>query len=155
MSTEGGDEKVGYGKPPKKSRFKPGQSGNPKGRPKKSGTVALEILDELKRRITVHENGQERILTKREALAKTIVSGALKKDVRLIQVLMSLVPDQFRIPESSQSVAAAPVSAEEAEILERFVARRLENLTSNQNPSDPPMTEANGSEVTDKGANND
>lgn len=29
------DGKVGYGKPPKHSRFKAGQSGNPKGRPKK------------------------------------------------------------------------------------------------------------------------
>ncbi len=29
------DGKVGYGKPPKHTRFQAGQSGNPKGRPKK------------------------------------------------------------------------------------------------------------------------
>ena len=29
------DDKVGYGKPPKHSRFQPGRSGNPRGRPKK------------------------------------------------------------------------------------------------------------------------
>jgi len=30
------DKKVGYKKPPKKTQFKKGKSGNPKGRPKKS-----------------------------------------------------------------------------------------------------------------------
>jgi Family of unknown function (DUF5681) len=29
-----GDYEVGYGKPPARSRFSKGQSGNPKGRPK-------------------------------------------------------------------------------------------------------------------------
>jgi hypothetical protein len=29
------DNEVGYGKPPKENRFKPGQSGNPRGRPRK------------------------------------------------------------------------------------------------------------------------
>ena len=33
-----GDYEVGYGKPPKHSRFKPGQSGNPKGRPRVPAT---------------------------------------------------------------------------------------------------------------------
>lgn len=33
---DGDDEDVGYGKPPKRTRFKPGQSGNPKGRPKRA-----------------------------------------------------------------------------------------------------------------------
>ena len=28
------DYEIGYGKPPKQTRFKPGQSGNPRGRPK-------------------------------------------------------------------------------------------------------------------------
>jgi hypothetical protein len=31
MSTDDDDDRVGYGKPPKHSRFKPGRSGNPNG----------------------------------------------------------------------------------------------------------------------------
>ena len=46
MTQERGDDdpeveaapyEVGYGKPPKATRFKPGKSGNPGGRPKGSG----------------------------------------------------------------------------------------------------------------------
>jgi hypothetical protein len=33
-SPESANYGVGYGKPPKASQFSPGQSGNPKGRPK-------------------------------------------------------------------------------------------------------------------------
>lgn len=33
MNDDDGDDKVGYGKPPKSSRFKKGTSGNPAGRP--------------------------------------------------------------------------------------------------------------------------
>lgn len=36
------DDKVGYGKPPQSSRWKPGQSGNPKGRPRVDRTGLLQ-----------------------------------------------------------------------------------------------------------------
>ena len=43
------DYEVGYGKPPKSRQWKPGQSGNPKGRPKgarnRLGTQFLEALE--------------------------------------------------------------------------------------------------------------
>jgi hypothetical protein len=40
---DGDDNDVGYGKPPKRSRFKPGQSGNPKGRPKRARSKAQQF----------------------------------------------------------------------------------------------------------------
>jgi len=39
------DEELGYGQPPKQSRWKPGQSGNPRGRPK----TRSEIFDDAAR----------------------------------------------------------------------------------------------------------
>ena len=43
------DYKVGYGKPPKASRFKPGTSGNPGGRPKGSGSAKpADVVEQIK-----------------------------------------------------------------------------------------------------------
>ena len=41
------DYEVGYGKPPRKSQFKPGQSGNPKGRPKGRKGFSTILVEEL------------------------------------------------------------------------------------------------------------
>lgn len=154
MSTEDEDEKVGYRKPPKKSRFKPGQSGNPRGRRKRIENIGLAVLTELSQPITVRENGQEHVLTKRDAIAKTIVAGALAKNVKMIQILISLVPDQFRIPESSKP-AVSDLSAEEAEILERFVAGRLGSMVGGQSRSEPAMTQPGHTGPADEGDNHD
>jgi len=50
--------KVGYGKPPRHSRFKPGRSGNPRGRPK--GAVGCKTILErvVLARHTVIEQGK-------------------------------------------------------------------------------------------------
>lgn len=46
---------VGYGKPPVASRFKPGQSGNPRGRPKNARNVRTLLAAALAQRITIRE----------------------------------------------------------------------------------------------------
>lgn len=57
---KGFESPVGYKKPPRHTRFKPGQSGNPNGRPRKKVTLAESIQKELNTRITVNEGGKQR-----------------------------------------------------------------------------------------------
>ena len=49
MTSNSDDSRVGYKRPPMHSRFKPGQSGNPKGRPRPSRSFEAEFLEELTR----------------------------------------------------------------------------------------------------------
>ncbi|MEO0550461.1 MAG: DUF5681 domain-containing protein [Pseudomonadota bacterium] len=103
---------VGYGKPPKQTQFQKGQSGNPKGRPKRSQNMSTLLADELGRKIQVTENGQTKTMTAREAMVRRIVNGALSGKaidvLKLMKMLESLLPsevepEQVELPEYSIS----------------------------------------------------
>lgn len=68
---------VGYKNPPKGHRFKPGQSGNPRGRPKGTRNLKADLLEELAEQMTIREGNRERRLSKQRALVKTLVARAL------------------------------------------------------------------------------
>lgn len=73
------DEYVtGYKKPPKHTQFKPGQSGNPQGRPKGTKNLATDLDEELSEKILVTEGGKQRETTKQRAMLKSLVGGMLK-----------------------------------------------------------------------------
>lgn len=85
-----GANDVGYGKPPRNSRFQPGQSGNPKGRPRGSKNFATLIEKELSAKVAVTEGGKRRVLPKRALIAKRIVNKAAEGDNRSLQTLLKL-----------------------------------------------------------------
>lgn len=89
---------VGYGKPPKATRFKPGQSGNKKGRPKGSKNNATLLNLELDKRITITENGKKQTITKREAMFKQLVNGAIGGNIYKA-TLVTKLSDQTAEPE--------------------------------------------------------
>ena len=51
---------IGYASPPVRSQFKPGQSGNPSGRPKKTKSLKVELIEELEELTSVVESGKSR-----------------------------------------------------------------------------------------------
>jgi hypothetical protein len=81
---------VGHGKPPKHAQFKPGQSGNPRGRPRNTSSFDDDIETELCSSITVLEGGERKRITKRRAIAKQHVNRALNGDVRSTELLFKI-----------------------------------------------------------------
>lgn len=83
---------VGYGKPPQQTRFKPGQSGNPSGRPrKKSATIAESMARELNTFITVNEGGKQRRIRKLDAIAKQQTNKAAQGDPKATRLVIEAV----------------------------------------------------------------
>ena len=89
MSAEDDDDEVGYCKPPKHSRFKPGQSGNTRGRPRKNRSIEAMIKRELDQTVVLKEGGREIRLSKREALIKQLVNRAISGDQRPMQLVLA------------------------------------------------------------------
>ncbi len=81
---------VGYGKPPVHTRFKKGQSGNPKGRPKGIKNIATDIKEELEELVSITEGNETFLVTKQRALIKALLAKASKGDVRAAQTLLGL-----------------------------------------------------------------
>jgi hypothetical protein len=86
-----GDYTVGYGRPPEHSRFKPGQSGNPRGRPKGSRDFATILKVAMDQKVTALENGRPRKITKAEAMVTTNLNKAVKGDLRAFAAMLALV----------------------------------------------------------------
>lgn len=80
-------DKVGYCRPPKHSRWPKGKSGNPGGRKSQSKNLDTLMLQELDQKIALTEGGREKRVTKREAIAKRIINGALKGNIRQLEFL--------------------------------------------------------------------
>lgn len=82
-------EAVGYGKPPRANQFKPGQSGNPKGRPKGAKSEALIMRDLFQHKITINERGAPRKITLLEGILRKIAEDCLKGNVRSAAFLLN------------------------------------------------------------------
>ncbi len=93
------DYEVGYAKPPKYGQFKPGFSGNPKGRPKGKKNLRTIFAEELNELVWVTEGGKKIKVTKQHALIKTLTAKALNGDTRSALALIKLC-EQYEAMES-------------------------------------------------------
>ena len=117
-----GDYEVGYGKPPLHTRFEPGRSGNPRGRPKGTKNLKTDLQEELVEKIVVREGEQSKRVSKQRAVVKSLLARTLKGDARAATLLTSMMMRLLDTGEGAPGVAE-PLGADECEILEAFEAR--------------------------------
>lgn len=93
---------VGFRKPPVASRFKPGQSGNPRGRPKgaRSKRPALDeerlktiIIDEAYRTIKVSEGRRQITIPMAQAVIRALAVNAARGQLRSQQMFATLLSE--------------------------------------------------------------
>lgn len=82
---------VGFGKPPKHSRFRTGTSGNPAGRPKGTKNLASVLERTLREEVIIRESGVSKTVTKLEAAIQQLVKKAVSGDLAALRQLVSLV----------------------------------------------------------------
>jgi len=83
---------IGYKKPPKHSRFKPGQSGNPTGRPKKERTMSELFLKALRTRVSITTAaGTKRKIRMDEAIAKQFAAKAAGGDHKALRLVLDQI----------------------------------------------------------------
>jgi uncharacterized protein DUF5681 len=139
MSDESRPDTVGYCRPPLHTRFKPGQSGNPRGRPKGTANLKTDLGEELSERIRVREGERNLKVSKQRAMLKALVAKALKGDARAATVILNLVSKLFE-PEAVAEQAPT-LTADDQAILERFLARSLGDDGAERRASDQTTTE--------------
>lgn len=76
------DRPVGYGNPPLHTRFKPGVSANPAGRPKRRPSALADIISEaMNAPVRFPDHGRVKIMTRKEAAIHMLIRRAVAGDV--------------------------------------------------------------------------
>jgi Family of unknown function (DUF5681) len=126
MSGEGlKDREVGYGRPPQATRFAPGKSGNPRGRPKGSRSVGAILSGIMSQKVTVSEGGRTRRVSRLEVMLLRLASDAARGDARVTKLLLEL-NDRYGQPIDGGG-PSEELSSDDLKILAAYSAQNLDS----------------------------
>jgi Family of unknown function (DUF5681) len=122
FSSGGGtsDYEVGYGKPPRHAQFRPGQSGNPAGRPKGVRNLKTDVKRTLAAPVKVTKDGRTRKKSTQEAALMVLLQKALGGDPRALDRLFDLAV-RFN-NDSAEAGPAQPLPADDRAIVDAYAA---------------------------------
>jgi Family of unknown function (DUF5681) len=146
------DYAVGRGKPPVHTRFKKGQSGNPKGRRKGNVTVADvdAVLDQvLNSLIDVNENGRPQKMSKLRALLTQTVNKGLKGHHASTSLVMAQLARRVAHMEPDASAAGKTDEEAKSALLAYFKEMRA-NLPTNKSAPSTSNNDASGGAANPK-----
>jgi len=108
---------VGYGRPPLEHQFKPGQSGNKRGRPKGSKSEATILNELLSRKININQNGTTRRISVLEGMLLKFAEDALRGNPKSAAFLLA----RKQLTESFEQPATATLDMDDQTVFESFV----------------------------------
>lgn len=112
--------RVGYKSPPKATQFKPGHSGNPKGRPKGIRPVGAVLQEIIQQKVAVTEGGKTRHMPALEVMLRRLTNDAMRSDQKAVKLLLSLVDRYAQSPEAS--IQIRELLDEDEQILSQYLA---------------------------------
>ena len=117
-------DSVGYCQPPKQHQFKPGQSGNPKGRPKGAPTLQEVMAREATKLIKIKQGDNVVSVPKLEALARRVFNKALEGDLAAARIIFQLASE----PEASPTAETAESFALPGDDVIKRMLKRFDHM---------------------------
>ena len=154
------DESVGYRKPPARTRFQKGQSGNPTGRRNGTKNLKTDLAEELQEAVTVREGERATKISKQRAIVKTLVNKTLKGDNTAARALLNQINKLFSQQDAVDDVDES-LDADDVEVLEAFEKRALARLEAEAGGVGAPVAvygpdgDCDGDHDSDRSGGND
>lgn len=113
---EKGNYQVGYKRPPRQTRFKPGQSGNPRGRPKGTPNHRTTVNKVMNEKISLREGEKKRRMTKFEALLQAQANKGMKGDARSAGMIINVMGKSGLLADEDNAVKVNVSEAKETQM---------------------------------------
>ena len=115
---------IGYGKPPKHTRFKPGQSGHPSGRPRGQRNFRTAVREALQEKVAIREGDRQRKLSKMDAIIQVALTKALRGDAKGLAAIVQLARWAGLMDEQPELSSTESIGAEDEAILAGYLERQ-------------------------------
>lgn len=124
----------GYAVGSRATQFKPGKSGNPKGRPNGSRPIGAILRDILRQKVPVAEHGKARRIPVVEVALRRLTNDAMRGDRSALKLLFFLIERYAESPETALQLGE--LLAEDQEILAQYLPEQTQPAPDSSSASD-------------------
>lgn len=122
---------VGHGKPPLETRFRPGRSGNPGGRPRGKRNLKTDLDEELQQLVSIGDDEHNEKISKQRLIVKKLVDLAISGDARAMNAIIILCMRHDEVT-TQEHDTLAPSDVQ----IVRAVKKRSRSSDTNSEPND-------------------
>jgi hypothetical protein len=113
---------VGYARPPAATRFRPGQSGNPAGRPKGRKSFQALVQDAADTKIELKMGGKKVNMSMAQAFLQSLFRSALSGNAKVYPLVVELL--QRYLDDEMEATPDDDTRAAEPALVAQILARR-------------------------------